>query len=187
MINSDNFKAGLSVMSGANGTWANRANQGSATVKRSVGKTLKQFNKGTKIGILSGQVFKYTIAGKTFDYLEVILETPIKPDFFTTYLRAVVKADNLDIAPVKITPKIPAKVVVKAKAKVATNTTTAKKTNTGTTPTAETEATFYQYVPETDTNWIRVVGTVIVVGAVLYGLGTLIYNKFYKPKSNGNR
>lgn len=54
MIDSYNFKAGLSVMSGANGTWVNKANQGSSTVVRSVGKVLKQYNKGTKIGVLSG-------------------------------------------------------------------------------------------------------------------------------------
>jgi hypothetical protein len=185
MIKADNFKEGLSVVSGANGTWANRANQGTVTVKRSVGKTLKQFNKGTKIGILSGQVFKYSFGGKTVDYLEIILETPIKTDFFTTYFRAVVKADNLDIAPVKITPKLPAKVVAKAKAKVVAKTTT--KLNTGTTPTVVSEDQFYQEVPETNTNWIGVVGTVVVVVAVVYGLGTLAYNKFFKPKTtNGN-
>lgn len=182
MINPDNFKSGLSVMSGVNGTWANRANQGTATVKRSVGKVLKQFNKGTKIGILSGQVFKYTSSGKSYDYLEVILETPTKSNYFTTILRAVVKAENLEIASVKITPKLPANVEAKAKAKVTTKPVT---TNTGTKPTVS-EEQFYQNVPETDTNWIAVVGTIIVVGAVVYGLGMLAYNKFFKSKTNGN-
>lgn len=186
MINPNNFKSGLSVVSGANGTWANRANQGTVTVKRSVGKVLKQFNKGTKIGVLSGQVFKYTFNGKTIDYLEVILETPIKPDFFTTYLRAVVKAESLDVAPVKITPKLPEKVVAKAKAKVTPKKTTTK-TNTGTTPTTSvSEKQFYQNVPEKDTNWIGVIGVIIVVVSVVYGIGTLLYKKFYKPKPNGN-
>jgi hypothetical protein len=82
MINPDNFKAGLSVVSSANGTWANRVNQGSSTVTRSVGKILKQFNKGTKVGVLTGALFKYNFGGKTYDYVEVILEMPIKPDFF---------------------------------------------------------------------------------------------------------
>jgi hypothetical protein len=189
MINANNFKAGLSVVSAVNGTWANRANQGTATVKRSVGKTLKQFNKGTKIGILTGAIFKYTFGGKTYDYLEVILETPIKPDYFTTYFRAVVKSENLDIATVKVTPKLPINVVATAKKKVTIPSKATTTGNTGTMPSNGdiSQDNYLTFIPETDTNWLVLGGTVLIVGGIVYGLGKYFYDKFKKPKIiNGN-
>jgi hypothetical protein len=182
-ITPDKFKAGLAVMASANGTWANRVNQPTATKSGSVGKVLKQYNKGTKIGILSGAVFKYVVNGKTFNYLEVILESPIKPNYFTTYYRAVVKDENLEVFAEKITPKLPAKVVTTAKKKASTSVSK----NTGTTPVKVNTDTnvntddYYQYVPESETNdVVKYVG----YGLLFVGLG-LLSNYLYKRSKNG--
>lgn len=166
-----NIKTGASVVANSNGVWANRINQASAEKKASVGKTLKQFNKGKSIGILSGQILTYVVSGKSIDYAEVILETPYKPNFFTTYYRAVVQVSKLDIAPQKATPKLPASVITKAKSKVV------KEKPVSADPTVISDS-YYDYIPETGTNWGLVAGIVIVVGTIIYFGGKALYNKF---------
>lgn len=97
------------------------------------------------------------------------------------------KAESLDIATVKVTPKLPTKVVATAKKKVTTPVKVVATGNTGTTAVVPNQDDYLAFVPETETNWLMITGTVLLVGGLCFGIGKYLYDKFKKSKiSNGN-
>lgn len=101
---------------------------------------------------------------------EVLLTTPVKPNFVTTHYRLWFQTANLDVAVEKApTPKLPTKVVEKAKAKAVLSTAKAKvKTSDQTDATVkDTYQDYYEEVPETSTNWgLIIVGILLLIFAI---------------------
>lgn len=166
MITPYNLKAGESVVVNQNGTYGNPYVTGTKTLKGVV----KKYSKGDKIGTLTGKIIVTKINGVDVSMVEVLLTSPVKPNWTTTYYKLVFRASNLDVSTTKVTVNLPKKVVKKATKKA----TTRKKTTPVVTPaTAPTDP----YLPEDVPVSTSIVPTLIMVGVIcLVGFG--VYKKW---------
>lgn len=161
MITPYNLKSGAYVVVNANGSYGSVRN-----AAKNVATAVQRYNKGTKVGTLTGGVQTFNINNKKYEMCEVLLTTPVKPNFLTTHYRLWFQTANLDVAVEKApTPKLPTKVVEKAKAKAVLPTAKVKvKTSEQTDATVkDTYQDYFEEVPETSTNW-----GLIIVGILLF-------------------
>ncbi len=160
-----NLKNGAYVLVNANGSYGSVRNAAKTVVT-----AVQRFNKGTKVGTLTGGIQTFNINNKKYEMCEVLLTTPVKPNFVTTHYRLWFQTANLDVAVEKApTPKLPTKVVEKAKAKAVLSTAKAKvKTSDQTDATVkDTYQDYYEEVPETSTNWgLIIVGILLLIFAI---------------------
>lgn len=174
-----NLKKGSAVIVNQNGTWANSWKEATAKARKTVNKVIKQYNKGAKVGVLTGIAFELSLNGKIVNMVEVLLTNPIKPNWTTTHYKVVFRADNLDVLPETIKPNLPAKVVQKAQTKAKASGTVSTST-TANTPSGTNESDYYDYVPQSETSTGVNLCIGLVVLAVVTFIGVSVYRKIKK-------
>jgi LPXTG-motif cell wall-anchored protein len=158
-----NLKSGAYVVVNANGSYGSVRN-----TAKTVATAVQRYNKGTKVGTLTGGLQIFNINNKKYEMCEVLLTTPVKPNFITTHYRLWFQTANLDVAVEKApTPKLPTKVVEKAKAKAKLPTAKAKVSDQTDATVKDTYQDYYEEVPETSTNWgLIIVGILLLIFAI---------------------
>lgn len=112
MITPYNLKAGESVVVNQNGTYGNPYSvydSSSVTIR-----VIKRYDKGTKLGTLTGKIATVKVNGQSIDLVAVLLINPVKPNWTITYNILWFRATNLDIITEKVVIKPKASVVKKA-------------------------------------------------------------------------
>lgn len=169
MITPYNLKAGESVVVNQNGTYGNPYVTGTKTLKGVV----KKYGKGDKIGTLTGKIIVTKINGVDVSMVEVLLTSPVKPNWTTTYYKLVFRASNLDVSTTKVTVTLPKKVVKKATKKA----TKRKKTTPAPVVEKPTTVPNNSYLPEDVPESTSIVPTLIIVGVICL-VGFCVYKKW---------
>ncbi len=174
MITPYNLKAGLSVVVNQNGTYGNPYSvyDSSSVIIR----VIKKYDKGTKLGTLTGKVATVKVNGQSIDLVAVLLITPIKPNWTVTYNTLWFRATNLDIISEKVVIK-PKPAVVKKAVKNAKK-RKAKKVVVNP-PIVEKPPTIPEepYQPEDVPESTSIIPTLIIIGVI--GIASLfIYKKW---------
>jgi hypothetical protein len=170
MITPYNLKAGVSVIVNQNGTYGNPYVTDTKTLKGVV----KKYSKGDKVGTLTGKIIVTKISGIDVSMVEVLLASPVKPNWTTTYYKLVFRATSLDVSTTKVTvTTLPKKVVKKA-------TKTAKKRKkSAPAPVVEKPVIVPNepYLPEDVPESTSIVPTLIIVGVICL-VGFCVYKKW---------
>lgn len=173
MITPYNLKNGAYVVVNANGSYGSFRN-----TAKNVATAVQRYNKGTKVGTLTGGIQTFNINNKKYEMCEVLLTTPIKPNFLTTHYRLWFQTANLNVAAEKApTPKLPTKVVKKAKAKAILPKAKVKVSDQTDATVKDTYQDYYEEVPETTTNWELIIVLILLLLFVTYLIVRRIKNK----------
>ena len=175
MITPYNLKAGESVIVNQNGTYGNPYSEydSSSVIIR----VTKKYDKGTKLGTLTGKFTTVKVNGKSIDLVAVLLINPVKPNWTVTYNILWFRATNLDIITENIVIKPKASVVKKAtknakkrkkKPAVVVNPPVVQKPPTNPEP---------PYLPEDVPESSSIVPTLVIVGIVCL-VGFWVYKKW---------
>ncbi len=169
MITPYNLKAGESVVVNQNGTYGNPY----ATDTKTLQGVVKKYSKGDKVGTLTGKIIVTKINGVDISMVEVLLASPVKPNWTTTYYKLVFRASNLDVSTTKVTVTLPKKVVKKATKKA----TKRKKTTPAPVVEKPTTVPSNSYLPEDVPESTSIVPTLVIIGIIcLVGFG--VYKKW---------
>lgn len=175
MITPYNLKNGAYAVVNANGSYGSVRN-----AAKTLATAVQRYNKGTKVGTLTGGVQIFNINNKKYEMCEVLLTNPVKPNFLVTHYRLWFQTANLDVATEKApTPKLPPKVVKKAteKAKLPTSKVQTKVSNQTDATVKDNYQDYYEEVPETSTNWGLVIVAILLFFFAIYLIIRRIKNK----------
>lgn len=169
MITPYNLKAGVSVIVNQNGTYGNPYVTDTKTLKGVV----KKYSKGDKVGTLTGKIIVTKINNIDVSMIEVLLASPVKPNWTTTYYKLVFRATNLDVSATAVTVTLPKKVEKKATKKA----TKRKKATPA--PVVEKPVTLPNepYLPEDVPESSSIVPTLVIIGFVCL-IGFWAYKKW---------